>query len=335
MLIPGIPRLLVLAFFLLLPFVGNLYLVNQFTLLLVYGMFAMSLSLLWGYVGLLCFGHAVFFGLGAYIMAMVTKQMIPGMDGILSSSLAGILAAVGFNALFALILGWFLFYGRLSGPYLGIVTLAISVLVERIFINWYYTGGYNGISSVPALSFAGWEFSDPRHLYLLVFVLSLCAYLFLRRVVNSPFGAIISAIKHNEARAESFGFHATKYKIKVFAIGASVAGLAGALFAAAAEFVSPTELGFKMSTEVLIWTALGGREGLIASFMGAVTVKLLENYLSEALSEYWVLIIGFIFLLSVIFFPQGLFGRLLENRNKGWSVTSPQRSKTKKEGRVC
>lgn len=325
-------RIIVLGFFVFLPLSNNLYMINQFSLLLVYGMFAMSLSLIWGYVGLLCFGHAVFFGLGAYTMAMITKGMIPGFSGFLASSTIGLIAAIGFNAIFALVLGWFFFHGRLSGAYLGIVTLAISVIAERIFISWYYTGGYNGISSVPALKFADWELANPTSLYFFVLVVTLLIYVFLKRVVSSSFGAVLAAIKHNEPRAESFGFYTINYKIKVFALGASIAGLAGALFATVAEFVSPTELGFKMSTEVLIWTALGGREGLLASFLGAVTVRLLESYLSETLAEYWVLILGLIFILSVVFFPQGLFGKLLASKTRITGLNPTPGSAKKEEG---
>ena len=114
----------------------------QLTQYMVYGIFAMSLSLLWGYAGILCFGHAIFFGIGAYVMALITKGMMPGFTGFLTSTWIGLLLAVLSVAFFALVLGYFLFYGRLSGPYLGIVTLAISVILERVAVNWDYIGGF-------------------------------------------------------------------------------------------------------------------------------------------------------------------------------------------------
>jgi branched-chain amino acid transport system permease protein/urea transport system permease protein len=132
-------RLIVLLVFALIPLTGNDYLTVQLTQYMVYGIFAMSLSLLWGYAGILCFGHAIFFGIGAYVMALITKGMMPGFTGFFASTWIGLLLAVLSVALFAFVLGYFLFYGRLSGPYLGIVTLAISVILElkrRVQNGW-------------------------------------------------------------------------------------------------------------------------------------------------------------------------------------------------------
>jgi len=298
------------------PLSGDLYLLTQLTQLLVYGIFAMSLSLIWGHVGILCFGQAIFFGLGGYIMALVTKGMVPGMTGWLASSCSGLILAIFVTVFFALALGYFLFYGRLSGPYLGIVTLAISVLMERIAVNWYYIGGYNGLTSVPALNFFGFELLDPNELYYFILASAAAMYLFCRGVVISPFGRVLAAIKNNEERAEYFGYNTAQYKIKVFAISAGVAAFSGALFATVAEFVSPTIVGFGLSTEALIWVALGGREVLLASFLGALTVRALEAFLSDILTYYWILILGLFLILCVTLFPQGLFGRLLADRPK-------------------
>ena len=307
-------RLLVLIFLILSPFIGDDYLIVQLTQFVVYGIFAMGLSLVWGYTGILCFGHAVFFGLGAYVMALATKNMIPGVAGFMTSSLMALLLAVAIVAVFAAVLGYFLFYGRLSGPYLGIVTLAISVIAERIAVKWYYIGGFNGLINVPALSFGGWEIIDLNALYYVILIIGLAVYLFCDRIVRSPFGTILAAIRSNELRAEFFGYNIARYKIIIFALGAAVAGLAGALFAAVTEFVSPTMLGFGLSTEVLIWVALGGKEVLLASFLGALLVRILEAFLSDLLTYYWILILGMFFVICVMFFPKGVFGNLLATR---------------------
>jgi branched-chain amino acid transport system permease protein/urea transport system permease protein len=309
-----IARLLVLAFFIFFPLIGDDYLIAMLTQFIIYGIFAMGLSLVWGYTGILCFGHAVFFGLGAYIMALATKHMIPGISGILTTSLAAIVLAVIGVALLALVLGYFLFYGRLSGPYLGIVTLAIAVIAERIAVKWYYIGGYNGLINVPPLSFAGWEVLNFKVLFYVILAIGLAVYLVCDRVVRSPFGTILAAVRNNEVRAEFFGYNIAQFKIIIFAIGAAVAGLAGALFAAVTEFVSPTMLGFGLSTEVLIWVALGGKEVLLASFLGAVLVRVLEAFLSDILAYYWILILGMFFVFCVMFFPKGVFGNLLASR---------------------
>ncbi|MEN8243853.1 MAG: branched-chain amino acid ABC transporter permease [Thermodesulfobacteriota bacterium] len=303
-----------LTLFLLFPMTKNDYWVVQLTQLMVYGIFAMSLSLVWGYGGILCFGHAVYFGMGAYIYTLIVKGMVPGFTGILATSIVGLMAAIIGVALFAIVVGYFLFYGRLSGPYLGIVTLAIAVIVERIAVDWYYIGGYNGLFSIPPLSVAGYEFTDPLALFYVVLALAVIVYLLLMHVVNSPFGTILRAIRDNEPRAESFGYNSAQHKIITFAIGAAVAALSGALFAIVTEFVSPTLIGFGLSTEVLIWVALGGKEVILASFLGALLVRTLETYLSELMAYYWILFLGIFFVAAVIYFPKGVFGRLLSGR---------------------
>lgn len=307
-------RIAALLFFILFPVAGDDYMTVQLTQYLVYGMFAMSLSLLWGYGGILCFGHATFFGIGAYVMAVVTKGMVPGLPGFLTSSWTGLLLAVLSVGVFAVVLGYFLFYGRLSGPYLGIVTLAISVIAERVAVNWYYIGGFNGLTEIPVLAFLGWEMSGIKPLFYFILGVALSLYFFCDWLMRSPFGTILAAIRDNETRAEFFGFNSASYKITTFSIGGSLAGLAGALFATVTQFVSPTMLGFGFSTEVLIWVALGGKQVLIASFLGAVVVRMLEAFLSNILAYYWIMILGLFFVVSVMFFPRGIFGRLLSER---------------------
>lgn len=309
-------RPVVLGLLIIFPLIGDDYLIVQLTQFVVYGIFAMSLSLVWGYAGILCFGHAVFFGLGAYTMALTTKSMIPGISGFMTASVMAISLAILVAAIFAAILGYFLFYGRLSGPYLGIVTLAIAVIAERIAVKWYYIGGFNGLINVPPLSIAGWEIIDQNTLYYFIVAIGFGVYLFCDRIVRSPFGTILAAVRSNETRAEFFGYNIAHYKIIIFATGAAVAGLAGALFAAVTEFVSPTMLGFGLSTEVLIWVALGGKEILLASFLGAMLVRMLEAFLSDLLTYYWILILGMFFVACVMFFPKGVFGNLLTIRPK-------------------
>jgi branched-chain amino acid transport system permease protein/urea transport system permease protein len=247
-------------------------------------------------------------------MALITKGLVPGFTGFLASTWIGLLLAVLSVALFAFVLGYFLFYGRLSGPYLGIVTLAISVILERVAVNWYYIGGFNGLTEVPALTFFGWEIRELHSLFYFILLVGLGVYVFCDRLMHSPLGTTMAAIRDNETRAEFFGYNSANYKILIFCIGASVAGLAGALFATVTEFVSPTIIGFGFSTEVLIWVALGGKEVLLASFLGAVVVRILEAFLSDLLTYYWILILGLFFVVCVMFFPRGIFGSLLSER---------------------
>jgi urea transport system permease protein len=313
-----VPRAAALAVFLalaLVPALGGDYWTGQATLYVIYGLFALSLSLVWGRGGLLCFGQAMFFGMGGYVMAVVTTGMAGGDWP--APTYAGLALAVLLSAAFGAALGCFLFWGRgLSGPYLAVVTLAIAVILERIMNSWYALGGYNGIFGIPPLDLgafgASFELSAPAPQFYAVLAAAAAVYFALDRLLRAPFGVVLTAVKTNPARAEYFGYRIQGVRVAVFTVGAAVAGLAGALFAAADGFVSPTLIGFGLSTEVLIWVALGGREVPLAAFLGAIAVRLLEAYLAEMLGAYWLLALGLVFMASVVLLPRGLIATPLE-----------------------
>jgi urea ABC transporter permease protein UrtC len=297
--------------------------VGQLAQYFTYGLFAMSLALIWGHCGLLCFGHAVFFGIGAYAMSLVTLGMVPGLAAAPSSYL-GILLAVLLPAGFANLLGRFLFYGRgLQGAYFAIVTLAIAVVAERLAINWTYVGGLNGLMNVPPLNLGllggGPEVWDSVPVYYVTLALVFAVYLLLEALTRSRYGIVLRAIRDNQDRTGYFGYDTAGYKLTAFTIGAGVAGLAGAVFVTQFNFASPPLIGFALSTEVLIWVALGGRTLLLAAFLGAILVRSVENVLSETLGTYWLLALGLLFASSVVLFPRGLIGEVIHR------LTAPRR----------
>lgn len=307
-----ISQVIFLIGFLIYPIFGQEYAIEQVTQYFIYGIFAMSLDIIWGYVGIFSFGHAVFFGLGGYFMTLVTKQMIPHIT-VFHSTYAGLIFGIGMPALFAVLLGYFLFYSRIAGPYFAILMLAICVIFERIAVDWYYVGGFNGIYDIPPLTLSipgifAFEIIQPILLYYIILGITVGSYIFCYRIVRSPFGSILSAIKDNEERVEFFGYNIPRYKIKIYAISAGIAGLAGALFAAVFSYVGPTIIGFVMSTEVLIWVILGGKGTLIGAMLGAILVRSLEAFLSDIMAYYWILLLAFILILCVMFFPKGVFG---------------------------
>ena len=307
-----ISQVIFLLGFLIYPIFGQEYAIEQVTQYFIYGIFAMSLDIIWGYVGIFSFGHAVFFGLGGYFMTLVTKQMIPYIT-VFHSTYAGLIFGIGMPALFAVLLGYFLFYSRIAGPYFAILMLAICVIFERIAVDWYYVGGFNGIYDIPPLTLSipgifAFEIIQPILLYYVILGITVGSYIFCYRVVRSPFGSILSAIKDNEERVEFFGYNIPRYKIKIYAISAGIAGLAGALFAAVFSYVGPTIIGFVMSTEVLIWVILGGKGTLIGAMLGAILVRSLEAFLSDIMAYYWILLLAFILIICVMFFPKGVFG---------------------------
>ncbi|MEX1036465.1 MAG: branched-chain amino acid ABC transporter permease [Sneathiella sp.] len=294
-------------------FVGQ-YWTGQLTNYLVYGLLAISLSLVWGYGGILCFGQAMFFGIGGYIMAVFTKGMIyPD----LTSSYLGLLAAMAGSAMFALALGYFLFAGRgISGAYLAIITLAIALVLERLMNNWYALGGYNGLLNVPPLKLVAfglsYELWDRLPTFYIILGIVAVVYFGVTFLVSTPYGLLLTAIRTHPDRLSSLGYSVLNLRLSVFSLSAAIAGLAGALFVTLDGFVSPTLIGFTLSTEALIWVAIGGKEMLLAAFLGAIFTRTAESWLSEIFGDYWILILGVVFMISVVLLPRGLLATPIE-----------------------
>jgi urea transport system permease protein len=321
----NLPTFLFFGLIALLPLTASDYWVSQFNYYLVYGLFALSLSLVWGYSGILCLGQAIFFGIGAYTMAAVTKGMI---SPDFTSSFIGIAAAIAVSALAACLLGVFLFAGKgIEGAYLAVVTLAIAVIAERIMSNWYTMGGYNGLLDIPPLSLhsigISYEFWDSGPLFYVLWAVVLLTTISLQWLTRSKFGVLLTALKSNPERLTFFGYTILPLKLSVFCLGAGLSGLAGALFVTLDGFVSPTLIGFTLSTEVLIWVALGGKELLLAALLGAFITRLAESTLSDIFGDYWILMLGLIFMTSVVLFPKGLIATPLTAIARRLKLNSP------------
>lgn len=304
------------ALLLLAPLVLDDWRISQLAQFLTYGLFALSLAFIWGQAGILCFGQAIFFGIGAYLMALITLGKIPLLG---ESQWTGIaLGAIG-GGVSAFILGLFMLGGRgLSGAHLAIVTLCAAVVAEVAAQRWDFIGGFNGLLGVPPLvaPYARDDmFLSSIETYFLVLGIVATVYLILLLISRSSFGTLLAAIRSNEDRTRFFGFDVTVAKLFAFSLAGAIAGLAGALFTAQFGFVSPPLVGFALSTEVLIWVAVGGREVLLAALVGAIFVRWVENLLSDRLGQYWLLAMGLMFIFVVILAPRGLFGRILNLSN--------------------
>lgn len=274
-----------------------------------YGIFALSLALIWGGAGILSFGQAIFFGIGAYSMALVTLGKLPFLG---DSQWTGLLVALVLPTLAAAALGWILFQGRaLAGAHLGIVTLCGAVVAEIAARRWDFIGGFNGLFGIPPMAAPSGDMLSGFATSYVVLVAALAAYLVALAVMRSPLGTVLAAIRNDENRTAHFGFDVRRHKIFVFALSGGLAGLSGALFALQFGFVSPTLVGFGLSTEALIWVAVGGRSVLMAAFLGALIVRWVESVLSATLDQYWLLALGVVFVATVVFAPQGLLGNVL------------------------
>lgn len=281
---------------------------SQLSIYYCYGILAMSLALIWGQVGLLCLGQAIFFGIGAYSMSLVTLEMIPGVSQM--TLWVGLLASVILPMLLAYAVSLLLFNGnQLDGAFLGLVTLALAVVAERFFEHWRYAGGANGLFNIPPLSFSGAYLSE-KTVYYITLAVAVVVAVGLYRLKASSLGILLKTIRENESRTNHLGVNTIRIKTLTFVFAAGIAGLAGALFVTQFYFVSPNLVGFGLSTEVLIWVAVGGRFSFTAAFLGAITVRLMENYLGDTFGHYWQLILGLLFIAIVLFFPKGIFGKV-------------------------
>lgn len=279
---------------------------------MLFGLFALSLDYLWGKTEILSFGHAAFFGLGAYGMAIVTLKL--GLDP-QNASLLGLAGGILLAMLVAGIIGYFLIFGGVRGSYLTIVTLALTVIAQQVAVGWSeVTGGNSGLIGVPPLSLdvAGFRYAlvDPVHFYL--FVLGLCTIcvLVLWRLCAGPYGKVLIAIEDNEQRARTLGYNASLHLLIVFVVSAGLAGLAGAVYATGTGFVAPDMIGLMLSTEVIMWVAVGGRGTLIGPFVGAFVVWWLQQKISGIDTKLWPMFIGAFFIAMVFVFPNGLLSVL-------------------------
>jgi urea ABC transporter permease protein UrtC len=291
------------------PWISGDYETGLLAKFLVYALLALSLDLLWGYAGILNFAHAVFFGLGAYGLALTLQHLgdVPG------ATYLGVLLAVGLPALLAALLGYAMFFRRVGGVYFAIVTFAVGTIFQSIAIVWIeFTGGLNGLYGFPnpRLGLPGvWELEVTGTFlpyYLVVACLGL-AYFLIWRLVNAPFGQILRAINNNEARVEFLGYNVPGIKLLVFVISGALAGLSGALYVPVG-FVSAEIMGILFSTAIIVWVAVGGRGTLVGAVLGALVVNYLQAFLSDTLVFYWLLIIGVFFIVVVALWPDGLVG---------------------------
>jgi urea transport system permease protein len=286
---------------------------TQLAQYMAYGIFAMGLGFIWGQAGILSFGQAIFFGTGAYCMGLITLSKLPLLG---SGTAAGLVFALVLPGLIAYLLGRLLFLGKgLSGAYFAIVTLCAAVVVETLAQRWSLIGGFNGLLGISPFA-APWRngadaYLTPAETYVTMLGVAALVFACLLFVVRSPVGTALAAIRDNDVRTAFFGYDIARLKVWSLVVSAVVSGLAGALFVKQFGFVAPSLIGFGLSTEVLIWVAVGGRNGLMAAFLGAVLVRSVEGALSDRLGDYWLLVLGVLFVLTVILMPNGLFGRIL------------------------
>jgi branched-chain amino acid transport system permease protein len=268
---------------------------------LCFAIFACAFNLLIGYVGLLSFGHAAYFGGAAYIAAHTAKVWgWPIELAILSGVVVSALLGLAFGALAI----------RRQGIYFAMITLALAQMVFFLALQAKFTGGEDGIQAVPRKVLLGFiDISNEFTFYYVVLVIFLAAFALIYRIVHSPFGQVLKAIRENEPRTISLGYRVNHYKLLAFVLSASLAGLAGSTKVFVTQLASLTDVQWQMSGEVVLMTLVGGLGTLFGPVVGAFVVITMQNYLS-GMGE-WVLVIqGVIFVIVVLSFRRGIVGEI-------------------------
>jgi branched-chain amino acid transport system permease protein len=268
---------------------------------LCFALFACAFNLLIGFGGLLSFGHAMFLGTAGYVCAHAAKEWgWPPEAAILAGTVASTLLGVVAGALAI----------RRQGIYFAMITLALAQMMFFFYLQAPFTHGEDGIQAVPrGRLFGVLDLSHTLVMYYVVLAIFVAAFLFIYRIVHSPFGQVLKAIRENEPRAISLGYDAERYKLLAFIISASLSGLAGAVKALVFQLASLTDVHWTMSGEVVLMTLLGGMGTIFGPVVGAFAIIGLENYLA-GFGQWVTVITGAIFVVCVLAFRRGIVGEL-------------------------
>jgi branched-chain amino acid transport system permease protein len=305
-------ELFVLIVMLALPWIVNSdYIISITTKYLALALLAVSVDVLWGYAGLVSFGHGALFGVGAYALGIVLQHM----DGI-AGTYVGLAAAIVVCVLIGLAIGYFVFSSRqiVGGFGFSIVTLAVGLILQLVATAWEpVTGGSNGLYGfaspsvgVPGLAITA---DSPWGAYYVVAAVALVAYAVVRILLSSDVGLVLRATSQHEVRTDTLGHSVPRYRTLALCASCGLAGVAGALYLPAGV-VTPAQMSLEFSTVAIIFVALGGRGTLIGPVLGAVGLSWIQNYLSGQLLTLSVLVTGVLLTLIVLLWPDGLMGAL-------------------------
>jgi branched-chain amino acid transport system permease protein len=290
-----------LSFLLAAPFIG-VYPVFLMTAL-CFAIFACAFNLLLGYTGLLSFGHAAFMGSAAYATGWLVRSA--GWSPEL-----GLLAGMAIAGALGLVVG--LIAIRRQGIYFAMVTLAMAQMIYFVCLQAPFTGGEDGLQGVPRGALFGLiPLASDLTLYYVVLAIFVAVFLAVIRIVHSPYGQVLKAIRENEPRAVSLGYDVDRYKLLAFVLSTAIAGLAGALKTLVLGFATLSDVHWSLSGEVVLMTLLGGMGTFAGPVIGAVTIIGLQNFLADRVGSWVTVIIGVIFVVCVLAFRKGIVGELL------------------------
>lgn len=313
--------LTVLAVALVYPIFADSYDVGNFSYFLIWIFMALGLSLIWGYGGMLTFGQTFFFGIAGYGYGVLAIIMGGG-----TMTIAALILSVLVAALAAAVLGYFMIWGRISGMFFGIVTLAATLslaffLGQTAGPEWHIGGarlnGFNGMKGMDPLT-VGDIYIEGTILYYFLIALILIVYLGLRVLVNSRIGNVIVAIREDSQRAEMLGYDVRKYQLLTFCIGSGLAGLSGALYTSWGQFITPSSVGLPAAAMPIIWVAFSGRSDLTATLVGSFLLLFGFQTITIYSQQAALVLMGSLLLATVMTMPQGFIFGIAQAASRRW-----------------
>ncbi|QQK81159.1 urea ABC transporter permease subunit UrtC [Salicibibacter cibi] len=319
--------IILFAILVILPSVLTDFHINLLGQFIAFAILVIGLDLLWGYTGVLSLGHGIFFGIGAYIMAMYLTMSsedgvipefmvwngiteLPILWALFQNPIAAIAGAMAVPMIIASILGFFTFRNRIKDVYFTILTQALVLATVTLIVSRQdITGGSDGLTGFTNLF--GQQLLAPSTQLVLYYVSLAClaiVFLLCYKITTSRFGKTLVAIRDQENRLRFSGYNTATYKTFIFTLSAGIAGLAGMLFVTQMGIITPEEIGIVPSIEMALWVAIGGRGTLIGPIIGAILVNAARTGFSETYPEMWPYFLGAVFVIIVLFFPKGIMG---------------------------
>lgn len=316
----------VILLFLLYPTQTSAFRVSNVSYYLLNIPLGLGLALLWGYCGVLSFGHVAYFGIAGYTYGIIIGNMSGNAFGPLVGVAGGLLA----SAFVAGIFGYFVFYARVQKWIIPILTLVLTLLLETFLgqtagyqwrVGTVLLGGYNGMTGIPSFQLVGFIFEGYSFYYLCLLIVLAC-YFGLRMLVNSSFGHVIIAIREDELRTELLGYDIRTRQWVVFVLSAILASLSGLLYVQWGNYITPSQVGLLQAALPVIWAAVGGTTSLLAVVISAFTLNWVTYTLSAQGNQYAMVIVGALLVVTMLFFPRGIvvmvaerLGRLMTRRS--------------------
>lgn len=297
------------------------YTVGNAAYFLVWTFMAMGLGVVWGYCGALSFGQTAFFGLAGYAYGVITINI----GAAFGLTWLALILSVAIGGAFALLIGYFMFYGRIKGVFIGIVTLSVTLVLETFMaqtagpqwaIGAARLNGFNGMSGMPPLT-VPWFGGDillysGTALYYVLLAMVVIVYLGLRMLLNAPFGNVLVAIRENPERTEMLGYDIRLYQMLAFGLGGALAGLSGVLYTAWGQYITPSSMGLTSAALPVVWVAVGGRRDITATLLGSILVIAGFQSLTIYGSQYALVVMGALLVFTVLAAPDGVVATLMQ-----------------------